>query len=108
MDSRLPGSLRRHGSPPGRELWQLWSSRAKRHNAAEFPAPERVKGTQSHAITLAIHFAIYMRTRLGFYPVSQIWVGADAAQIAHHVHVAIASCHVQSSLSRLKDSMLDK
>lgn len=37
------------------------------------------------------------------YPVSQIWIGMDAAQIAHHVHVAIASCYMESSLPRLQE-----
>lgn len=38
------------------------------------------------------------------YPVGQVWVGLDAAQVAHHIHITIASCHVKSSLPGLKET----
>lgn len=36
------------------------------------------------------------------HPVGQVRVGLDAAQVANHVHVPVASCHVKSRFSRLK------
>ena len=39
----------------------------------------------------------------GAHPVGQVRVGPDAAQVVHHVHVAIASGHMKSRLPRLQE-----
>lgn len=36
------------------------------------------------------------------YPVGKVWVGPDAAEVAHHIQVAVASRHMKSSLPRLQ------
>ena len=43
-------------------------------------------------------------TRVLTYSVGQVWVGPDAAEVAHHIHVAVASRHMKSSLPRLQET----
>lgn len=39
------------------------------------------------------------------YPVGKVWIGSNAAQVANHIHIAIASCHVKSCLPRLTETI---
>lgn len=47
---------------------------------------------------------MWMRMCACSHPVRQVWVGPDAAQVAHHIHVAVASRHVKCGLPRLEDT----